>query len=143
MTFESELRRELARQGVDARRSRRIVAELDDHLTCDPEANLGSPALIAERFAVELRLSQTRRATFGGFAALAVTGSLIIATSLGITAAGGWPDFGGPRSYFVSLGGLALILGGQSHSSPACWRCGSSVAGTSRLRSLSGACVSR
>ena len=84
-----------------------------DHLACDPGASLGPPALIAERFAVELRLPETRRATFGGFAALAVSGVLIIVTSLAISAAGGWPELGGARSDLVSLGGLALILGGQ------------------------------
>lgn len=113
MTFMSDLRRELARQGVDARRARRIVAELEDHLACDPNAQLGSPGLIASRFAAELRLAQTRRATYGGFAALAVIAVLLVAASSGISAAGGWPTVGGARAAVVVLGGLAIIVGGQ------------------------------
>jgi hypothetical protein len=113
VTYSAELRRELARQGIDARRARRIVAELEDHAGCDPDAQLGSPQLIAARFAEELRLTQTRRATYLGFLALTVTAVSLIAVSLGISAAGGWPEFAGRRGPLVALGGLAIILGGQ------------------------------
>jgi hypothetical protein len=113
VTFSAELRRELALQGVDARRARRVIAELEDHLACDPDAQLGSPALIATRFAEELRLTQTRRATYVGFAALAVTAVSVVAASLGISAAGGWPEFAGVRGPLVAFGGLAIILGAQ------------------------------
>jgi hypothetical protein len=113
MSFSSELRRALARHGVDARRARRIVAELEDHRACDPDAALGSPELIAERFAAELRVAETRRATLGGFAALAATAVGVLAVSMAISAAGGWPEFGGTRSVFVVLAGVALIIGGQ------------------------------
>jgi hypothetical protein len=113
MSFSSELRRALARHGIDARRARRIVTELEDHRASDPDAALGSPELIAERFAAELRVTQTRRATFGGFAVLAVAAVGVLAVSMGISAAGGWPEFGGTSSVFLVLAGAALILGGQ------------------------------
>jgi hypothetical protein len=113
VSFSAELRRELARQGIDARRARRIVAELEDHAACDPDAHLGSPQLIAARFAEELRLTQTRRATYLGFLALIVTAASLSAVWLGISAAGGWPEFAGLRGPLVVLGGLAIILGGQ------------------------------
>lgn len=113
MTFSSELRLELARHGIDARRARRIVAELEDHRACDPDAQLGSPAVIAARFASELRLTQTRRATYGGFIVLSVTALLVAAVWLGVSVVGGWPDLPGARGIVVPLGGLAAILGGQ------------------------------
>ncbi len=113
MTFSSELRRELARHGIGARRARRIVVELEDHLTCDPDAQLGSPSVIAARFASELRLMETRRATYGGFLVLSVTALLVISLSLAISAAGRWPDVTSARGTLALLAGLALILGGQ------------------------------
>ena len=70
MTFFAELRRELAACGVEPRRVRRIVLELEDHLACDSEAKLGEPGEIAVRFADELRIVRTRRAAVGGFASL-------------------------------------------------------------------------
>jgi hypothetical protein len=64
------LRRELAARGIRGRLAARIEAELDDHLACDPQARLGEPREIAERFAVELRGVRTRRASLGTFGAL-------------------------------------------------------------------------
>jgi len=107
------LREELDRVGIRGRHARRIEAEVADHIACDPAAELGSPRLIAERFAAELRLPRTRRATFTGFAALAVTAVLLIVPQRGMSAAGGFPDLGGTRGTVASLGGLAIVLAGQ------------------------------
>lgn len=107
------LRAELARVGIRGRLARRIVLELEDHLRCDPAANLGEPREIAERFAEELRLPRTRRAVYAGFAALALTAVLLGVPSRGISAAGGWPDTFGGRGLIVSLAGLTMVLGGQ------------------------------
>jgi hypothetical protein len=113
VTFSDDLRRELVRHGIDARRARRIIVELEDHRASDPEAELGSPGLIAARFASELRVTETRRATYAGFAVLAATAIAVVGVSLAISAAGGWPELGGARSVLVVLAGVALILGGQ------------------------------
>jgi len=61
MSFLSDLRRELAARGIRGRLADRIVAEFADHLACDPDANLGTPEEIAERFAAELPVARTRR----------------------------------------------------------------------------------
>jgi len=113
VTFFAELRRELALHGVDSRRMRRIVLELEDHLACDPAAKLGEPSEIAARFAAELRIVQTRRATIGGFAALVLTAFLVAASSFAISAAGGWPDLLGARGLVVAVAGLAAVCAGQ------------------------------
>jgi hypothetical protein len=104
----NDLRSELARVGIRGRLARRIVLELDDHLRCDPAADLGAPREIAERFAAELRVPKTRRSAYGAFAALTFA-ALAILTS----ARGGGPVVPGVRGWIESLSGLTVILGGQ------------------------------
>ena len=99
----NDLRAELARVGIRGPLARRIELEIADHLACDPAAQLGAPRLIAERFAAELRLPKTRRVAFQGFAALALT-----ALALAVM-----PSHVGQTGVVVSLGGLAIVLGGQ------------------------------
>ena len=113
MTFFDELRRELAACGVETPRIRRIVLELEDHVACDPEAKLGEPAEIAARFASELRIARTRAATLGGFASLSLTAVLVAASSVAVSAAGGWPDLFGARGSIVALAGLVALFAGQ------------------------------
>jgi len=113
MNFFDELRRELAACGVDVRRIRRIVLELEDHHACDPEARLGEPREIAARFGAELRVARTRAATLGGFASLSLAAVLVAATSLAVSTAGGWPDLFGARGLIVALAGLAAVFAGQ------------------------------
>lgn len=98
------LRAELARVGIRGRLANRIVAELDDHLACDPDANLGAPSLIADRFAEELRVPKTRRATYLGFAGLALAAVLLGAVVRSANGSGG---------LVVSFAGLAVVLGAQ------------------------------
>jgi len=107
------LRAELARAGIRGRLARRIMLELDDHLRCDPEANVGPPREIAERFAEELRVPRTRRSTYAGFAALALTAVLLGVPTRGVSAAGGWPAVVGLRATIASLAGLTMALAGQ------------------------------
>jgi hypothetical protein len=102
------LRAELARVGISGRLARRIVLELDDHLRCDPDADLGAPREIAERFAEELRVPRTRRSAYAGFAALALAAVAIV-----VSARGGGPAVPGARGWIESLGGLGVIFGGQ------------------------------
>jgi hypothetical protein len=104
----SGLRAELARVGISGRLARRIVLELDDHLRCDPDADLGAPREIAERFAEELRVPRTRRSAYAGFAALALAAVAIV-----VSARGGGPTVPGARGWIESLGGLGVIFGGQ------------------------------
>lgn len=94
------LRRELAARGIRGRLAARIEAELDDHVACDPVANLGTPAEIAERFAVELRGPRTRRASLGTFAALAATAVLLAVSAPSHASAQAWA-------------GLLILAGGQ------------------------------
>jgi hypothetical protein len=70
---------ELGAVGIDGARRRRIVAEFADHLDCDPQAELGPPAVIARRFADELGTALARRAAFRAFDALALAGLLFAA----------------------------------------------------------------
>jgi hypothetical protein len=70
------LDRELAALGVPARRRRRIRVELEDHLACDPSADLGDPAELARRFADELGAAYARRAAYSVFLALVPVGVL-------------------------------------------------------------------
>ncbi|HZQ82214.1 MAG TPA: hypothetical protein VFB25_09590 [Gaiellaceae bacterium] len=108
MSYLDALRHELARAGVGGRRLDRIVDEFADHLACDPEADLGSPRVVAERFADELGLAQTRRAALLVFGALALTAVLLAAagadTSYPARVQNGWA---------VGLTGLGLVAGAQ------------------------------
>lgn len=70
------LERELAACGVPARRRRRIRLELEDHLACDPGADLGDPVELARRFADELGTAFARRAGYAVFLALSPVGVL-------------------------------------------------------------------
>ncbi len=71
-----ELDRELAAVGVPGRRRRRIRLELEDHLACDPGADLGNPRELARQFADELGTAYARRAGFAVFACLVPFGLL-------------------------------------------------------------------
>ncbi|MGH3008221.1 MAG: hypothetical protein ACRDLM_02270 [Gaiellaceae bacterium] len=72
------LDRELAALGVPARRRRRIRFELEDHLSCDPGAELGEPAALAQQFADELGTAYSRHAAFAAFLALVPLGLLFV-----------------------------------------------------------------
>lgn len=103
------LREELARVGITGRLARRIELELADHERCDPDAQLGSPQLIAERFAEELRLPVTRRAVHTGFVALA-----LLALGLALqTSARPVPSLDGAGGLVVAFSGLGIVLGAQ------------------------------
>jgi hypothetical protein len=101
------LRAELARVGIRGALADRIVAELDDHLACDPQAQLGEPRLIAQRFADELRLPRTRRATYLGFGGLVASAILLFVFFRNATQPTG---LAGRVSPFA---GLDMVLGAQ------------------------------
>lgn len=117
MSFLVDLRAALAANGIRGALANRIVDELADHLACGPDANVGSPDEIAQRFAVELRIGRTRRATVGTFAALALCAGLmtvVAATppnrSTAVGALGGLGIFAFSQIAFVA-GMLALVRG--------------------------------
>jgi len=78
----NRLARELAGAGIRGARRRRILDEFADHLACDPDAGLGDPRALATQFADELGTSFARRAALSAFAALAVTGAVLVARLL-------------------------------------------------------------
>jgi hypothetical protein len=106
-----DLDRELAAGGISARRARRIRLELADHLACDPEAPLGTPAEVAERFAAELRGVETRRAVLTAFAALSLAAVLLAVA--GIAGPRRYPDTRGVRGTIDAVSGLALLAFAQ------------------------------
>jgi len=77
-----ELDRELRAVGVPARRRRRIRLELEDHLACDPGADLGNPRELARQFADELGSVYARRAGVAVFLALVPVGVLVCVLAL-------------------------------------------------------------
>ena len=98
--------------------ARRVLDEVRDHLEesegrgdLDPAATFGDPARFATEVAAELATSQTRRATFASFGALALTG-FGYALALGLVpAAGGWQDLTGGRVGFLGpVLAIALVL---------------------------------
>lgn len=106
MSYSKELRDELARAGIRGAQAGRIVAEFEDHLACDPNAQLGAPRDIAQRFASELRVIRTRRAAVGMFGALALCGVMfivVVATHRGL----------GVPSLVSAISALAAIAGAQ------------------------------
>ena len=114
MSWLDDLRRELAAVRMPAGRRSRILAELDDHLRCDPSAadRLGDPRELARRFADELGTTLSRRAAIAVFLALAPVGLLVAAlfTLLGTAHFHATtPNFVGPA---VILGTQIAFVGG-------------------------------
>ena len=100
------LRAELGAAGVTGSRRERIVAEIEDHLACDPEADLGDPRTLARQFADELGTLLARRAATRSFGALAVAGLLFGVVFVGSPAAA----FGAAPVGAPLLGRLARIV---------------------------------
>lgn len=76
MTYLEQLAGELSGVGIRGRLRARILAEIADHLACDPDADLGSPHQLAGQFANELGTSLARRAALVVFAALSFAGTM-------------------------------------------------------------------
>ncbi|MBV8989800.1 MAG: hypothetical protein JO372_14690 [Solirubrobacterales bacterium] len=78
MSYPDELGRALASVGIGGALRGRIIAEIRDHLQCDPNADLGPPAELARQFANELGTERSRRAALAASAALALAGVLFL-----------------------------------------------------------------
>lgn len=110
MSYLDECSRALGAVGITGRLRARILVELEDHLACDPGAELGAPRQLACRFADELGTSRARRAAIASFAALALAGGLFTATFL-TAPAGALVGRGHAASPFLGdLGNLMAIL---------------------------------
>ena len=108
MTYVEDLSDQLTAAGIGGRRHRRILAEIRDHLGCDPQAELGPAAEVARQFANQLGTVRARRAGLGAFGALAIAGTLFTASFLAHNISGS--SF--PRLQPASrpLADLALVL---------------------------------
>jgi hypothetical protein len=112
MTYLSELRAELRSFGFGRRLVERVVAEVEDHLRCDPQAELGLPKLVAERFALELGAARTRVAARASFGSLALAALILLGVARAIGAAGGYPP-SAAQPWTVGLSGLGMVAFGQ------------------------------
>jgi hypothetical protein len=79
-----DLDAQLAGTGIRGARRERIVTEFADHLSCDPDADLGDPAALATQFADELGTSFARTAAFQAFLALSLAGILVVVRALAL-----------------------------------------------------------
>lgn len=108
------LARALARRGVPGAARRRILDEIADHLQCDPAAQLGDPATLADQFADELGTRHARRAAFGAFGALAIAAGLLGAATFLANSGGGIAVQINQHASALGTIGLALVaLGAQ------------------------------
>jgi hypothetical protein len=83
--YMNALRDALSEVGIRGRLRTRILVELEDHLRCDPNANLGSPLELAREFADEHGTSRARRGTIAAFGALALAGVVFAVAFLAAT----------------------------------------------------------
>lgn len=114
-----ELDRELRAAGVPARRRRRIRLELEDHLACDPSADLGDPVVLARQFADELGTVLARRAGLAIFMLLAPLGVLTVVLFLVASVRAANP----PLALMLALVvGVQLAFVGGSLAALRAWR---------------------
>ncbi len=106
MNYRDDLWQALTTVGITGGLRERIVAEIDDHLACDPSADLGEPAVLAGQFADELGTNRALRAARWTFAALALAGLLFTGAFLGSPTAA----FGAGPSGAPLLGGVARVV---------------------------------
>ena len=108
MGYQLRLARELAATGIKGATQRRILAEIEDHLACEPGADLGDPGALARQFADELGTRRARRAAYGAFAALAAAGTLFAVAVFAVQAAGGFAEHVRQNASTLGLAGIAL-----------------------------------
>ena len=114
MSYLRELSEELHRVGIRGGSRRRVVTEFEDHLRCDPNAELGAPAVIARQFADELGTRRAFRAARASFLALAVAGVAAAVAFLTSGSAGlNVPALHARDEGLGALAGLITALGAQ------------------------------
>ncbi len=109
MSWLEHLSAELTARGVTGRTRRRIIAELEDHIACDPgsETRLGDPTELAATFADELATSAARRSAYRVFAALVTAAIALVVPQLVLRGAhNGYPGFASGLSLALFLPAL-------------------------------------
>ncbi len=112
MSYSERLARELGAAGIRGSRQRRIVAEIEDHFACDPEAKLGDPRALARQFADEVGSRQALRAALRAFGSLAIAGLLFAAAVIAVQRAGGFALRIGQNESALGTIGFALSIAG-------------------------------
>ena len=86
MNWLQQLADDLTRRGIRGPDTRRIVAELRDHIACEPEsvARLGDPTALAAMFADELATARTRRSALRAFVALGFVAAVLFGSQLAL-----------------------------------------------------------
>jgi hypothetical protein len=111
----NELDAQLARAGIRGGRRKRIVTEFADHLSCDPDADLGDPDALATQFADELGTSFARTAAFKAFVALSLAGVLVVVRAVALLPLSA-NDFGTADTVSLLISAIAaqvaLVAGG-------------------------------
>jgi hypothetical protein len=113
MSYREQLAQQLAAVGITGRLRARILAEVEDHLGCDPDAQLGEPAALARRFVDELGTRRALSAAFSAFGALAVAGLLFAAAVLAVPHAGGFASVQKGEPGLSLAGVIVSVLAAQ------------------------------
>lgn len=88
MSYLDRLHQELICRRLPRRLRERILVEIDDHLSCDPGAELGDPSELAARFADELGTRLALRGALSAFAGLAVAGASFLVAFVALSDGG-------------------------------------------------------
>ena len=113
MTWLQQMADELTARGIRGQDRRRIVAELRDHIECEPESveRMGDPTELAGIFADELATSRTRRAAGHAFGALSTAAAVLAFSQVALVRTGGYPGFNHGLSlllFFPALLGMLI-----------------------------------
>ena len=79
--YEQQLRHELTAVGIRGSLHGRIMAEIADHLECEPEAVLGEPRALARQFADVVGSARAKTAAVAAFASLVVAAIAVLAVA--------------------------------------------------------------
>ncbi|MGH2871523.1 MAG: hypothetical protein ACRDL5_03565, partial [Solirubrobacteraceae bacterium] len=109
--YEQRLGRELTAVGIRGSLRGRILAEIADHLACDPGAPLGEPRALAREFADVVGSARAKTAAVAAFASLVVAG---VVTALLTLVSGGLlhsaQAAGGPAQGTPTLATAAAVV---------------------------------
>ncbi len=113
MSWLDDLSGELYARGVTRRDRVRIVAELTDHIACEPgcEERLGDPRELATSFADELATAEARGSAFATFGALAVAAVALVVSLITLARFAHYPGYSNGLStalFFPALLGMVV-----------------------------------
>lgn len=117
MSWLSEFEAELTVRGIPLAPRERLVAELADHIACEPGAStaialarLGVAREIAGQYADELAADDARRGAFAVFAALAAAAVALVVSQVTLGQRVGYPGFDHGFSAALALPAILMIL---------------------------------